>query len=129
MAIVVNKAESKTRTQRRKSDKINPGTIFFDKNGNVSLESNTALAKIEPRAKGDAFYLKVSTQARDSGHPANPRGLYFNAEDLTRMSNTNGKPLYDYKMVSKTTFDDYIKFLVTKNIDFLRLTERAVLDG
>jgi hypothetical protein len=76
------------------------------------------------------YYVKFGMYGIDSGHlydPWNPNAPILQTNISESLS---GRKLYDWRRVTKETFDLYFRFLKTRNHAYLRQAERlALLDN
>lgn len=92
--------------------------VFYGRDGSEVFSENDAAAKmIHGRC-----YVRYSVAGADQG------GMYDPAEypdaTLSEENRVMGHARYPFKKVEKDSFDQYVKYLETKNKSFLRNAER-----
>lgn len=97
---------------------------FYDSKGSVgSVESVDCVAK----KVGNFCYLRVSRAGQNVGKLFNPKE--DDASLLNRSSKATMLPMYQFFKANKTAYENYIKFLETKNTGFLSVAEREMRNG
>lgn len=69
-------------------------------------------------------YIRKCTTGPNSGHFINPYGALSNERDFTTYDKLGGRRLYEYFLVNDGVFDQYVKYLRTRNPAHLRNAER-----
>jgi hypothetical protein len=102
-------------------------TVYYNEEGQSVHEDKTAYARKDLDSKGgEKYYVKYNTSGVDAPHLANPDSVFARGNLLTQYISSHGKPLLDYKKVSKEVFDLYVRFLQTKNRAYYRNAERLL---
>ena len=70
------------------------------------------------------FYIRVSAYRQ----MYNPLDMYGINQSYKSNDRTTGKPKFKFELVSQETFNNYVKFLKTKNPLWLRQAERIFKD-
>lgn len=103
-------------------------TVAYGTSGaEVESTSAGALAKATTdNETGNArYWLKYATGGPDAGHLYNPQSPTFNAGQARRFRPESGRAQYEFRRVTKESFDLYLRFLRTGNLANLRQAERA----
>lgn len=93
---------------------------FFDKDKNPCAKKDSD--KVLARKIGSIRQIKIGP----NGHVFNPVGLY-SEKDANKFNKQKGRFEYQYRRVNKEVFDNYVNFLRTKNVAWIRLTERGLI--
>jgi hypothetical protein len=97
----------------------NDGAITNDTNGSYAMKKEFAGGTTE-------YYLKYGTVSFVAGAILNPWGIHFNPGDEFKEEREMGRKMYEFKQVSKDSFESYIKFLKTKNVRHILNSERNI---
>jgi hypothetical protein len=104
--------------------------IRFDVNGQITPDDSAAVAKrVQDENRVQLYFCKMGTTGHDQGRFVNPRGMYFRMTDLNRSETRLGRERYAWKRVAAEVFSQYLKFLTSKNEQFLRQAERGYHDA
>lgn len=104
-------------------------TIGFDHQGNYTESVDDYLAKRVETIRSVRYYVLFGTTGPDIGRMVNPRGLYFNMDDIRKVNNQRGRGRYEFRVVPESSFREYLKFLTSRTESYLRNAERQVLDA
>src|SRR5688572_9627076 len=94
--------------------------IQYSYGGKETKEDKEAFAKSD----GASFYIKHVRIGLDSGHLVNPWSIWFTNEYKSSKLAHRGIAALEYRKVSKSVFDLYIKYLSTQNPAYYRNAER-----
>lgn len=75
------------------------------------------------------YFIKFATAGPGEGNLLNPWGLYFTPGDEYTFEKKMGRYRYIFKPVSQAVFNNYIKFLQTRNERYLVIIERELRNG
>lgn len=93
------------------------GKLTEDTNGSYAKKCNYINGRTE-------YFVKVATAGAGIGKLLNPWGVYYKPGDDTRYEKQMGRKTYEFKHVNQNIFDQYMKFLETKNQRYLLNAER-----
>ncbi len=98
---------------------------LFDIYGKDCVDESTAVAKqvIHENHRKSHYVLKCNFGI-DSGHFYNPDGMWTTENKTIGQI---GKEKYTFSKVDEDTFNLYLKFLKTKNKNYLTNAERSVI--
>jgi hypothetical protein len=100
----------------------------MDEIWSASREGSTC-AKVESADGSDRYFVKKCTTGGNGGSFLSPYGAFSNANDLSRVDRASGRRYYEYEQVSKDVFDNYIKFLSTRNPAYFNYARRLYFEA
>lgn len=93
-----------------------------DKNPRLNENNNNTLAySVLQNSKQEQYYIKIGAH----GKVYNPIGM-FSEGSANKFISKVGKKAWEFKRVSPSVFNFYVRFLRTKNIAWLRNAEREM---
>lgn len=100
---------------------------YYDQNGGfmVSEVGGPAYAKHD----GKYYYIKKCTAGANAGNFANPYGATYNPREFTAYDSHSGRNYYEYAKVSENVFNDYLKFLQSRNQSHYLNAQREYKNG
>lgn len=102
---------------------------LYDDRGQPTQDPLRAVARSVTTGDLSHFYVKVGTGGATKGHLLDPKGVYYDPQDLIRDNRSTGRARYEFAGVDDAAFADYIHYLRTRRVTFLRRAERAVQGG
>jgi hypothetical protein len=115
---------------KQASTKAKPITRFFAINSEVKEDGPHTLAKMVV-SDNTRYFCKFNTHGVEAGHLVNPWSMY--AEENPNFTNAinarTGKALHEYKEVSETIFNLYVKYLSSRSDVHYRQAERMALEN
>lgn len=104
-------------------------SLCFDVRGVWTADQERCAAKRVKTNRGIHYFVKWCLEGPDKGHLLNPYSIYFREGDDIKMEQRRGRLRYEFKQVSETAFNNYIKFLQTKLYALCQAAEREILNG
>lgn len=94
----------------------------FDTEGfPITDVEDDSCAKLTKTNNKHRYFIKIDTY----GKPYNPIGMY-SENQINKFSSKAGKKIYTFKETNEKAFNQYLKFLKTKNLAWLRNAEREM---
>lgn len=70
------------------------------------------------------YYVRKCVTGPKGGHFIDPYGALSNVRDFTAYDNQSARRVYEYTLVSESVFNQYVKYLSTRNPAYIRNAER-----
>jgi hypothetical protein len=115
-----------------KKDKIKSSAVefHFKEMGKLTEETNSSYAMRREQPGGiTEYFIKFATTGPGVGRILNPWGIYFTPGDEFKFEKQMGRKRYEFSKVSQNVFENYIKFLETRNTRYILNAEREVKNG
>jgi hypothetical protein len=113
------------------SIKSKPVIRYFGVQCELSEDGAHSLAKVVTTDESSRYFCKFNTCGIEAGHLVNPWSMY--ADDLLDFKNTvnqrTGKQLQQYREVSETIFQLYVRYLTSRSDVHYRQAERMALEN
>lgn len=101
-------------------------TVYYNRAGQMAESDGPDTFAKTVSGILEQFYVKKSNERNTASRLLNPNAPFFQETTEGRNSLRMGKPLYEYRKVSRECFDLYLKFLSTGNASYLRSAERIL---
>lgn len=109
---------------KSKQEKGRPPSEGYDSKGNsIEVESDSCVAA----SSGGYYYVKTCTDGIRAGRFFDPK--IDNKSELTMHSKINGRQRYEFRKVSKLSFDHYVAYLTNGIPAILIQAERNIING
>lgn len=105
-------------------------TVCYDTQGLVAADDINCAAKfVKDRFGRVRHFVKWCLEGPDKGHLLNPYSIYYRDGDDRREAARRGQRRYEFKPVTESAFNHYLRFLKTRTYVFCQAAEREILDG
>lgn len=105
--------------------KTSPEFFAFGPKGQTVEDRNKAFAYYSETAEGSrACFVKTAIAGPSQGHLLNVLSPTFKKGDESHYEKDLGRMRYEFKPVNQRVFDLYLKFLKTRNENFILQAER-----
>ena len=107
-----------------------PVEFYYTMGATHTEDENGAMAKKVVYSNGKTeFFVKFATAGAGVGRMLNPWGVYYNVGDEHKYEKTMGRKRYEFRKVSEVVFNNYLKFLETRNERHILNAERESVNG
>lgn len=101
--------------------------VYYGPKAQTLTDPVGAFAKKTTVGEKTLYEVKFATLGASVGRMLDPNGLYFNPGDEVKYEKSTGKMRYEYRKVTKSVFDSYLKFLETGSQKYLLNAEREAI--